>query len=84
MVGEDESGKTSLLRILAKLEKPSKGNVYIKDIPLKKLNYSKQKLKKLSNYQTHKRLIILKAYIPSASEYDNVWSKFRAYIFLLR
>ncbi len=39
LVGEDESGKTSLLRILAKLEKPSKGNVYIKDIPLKKLNY---------------------------------------------
>ena len=39
LVGEDESGKTSLLRVLAKLEKPSKGNVYIKDIPLKKLNY---------------------------------------------
>lgn len=39
LVGEDESGKTSLLRILAKQEKPSKGDVYIKDIPLKKLNY---------------------------------------------
>lgn len=39
LVGEDESGKTSLLRVLAKLEKPTKGEVYIKDIPLKKLNY---------------------------------------------
>ena len=39
LIGEEESGKTSLLRIIAKLEKPSKGNVYIKDIPLKKLNY---------------------------------------------
>lgn len=39
LVGQDESGKTSLLRILAKFEKPSKGEVYIKDIPLKKLNY---------------------------------------------
>ena len=38
-VGEDESGKTSLLRILAKLEKLTKGEVYIKDIPLEKLNY---------------------------------------------
>lgn len=46
----------------------------------RKCSNSKQKLKKLSNYQTHKRLIILKAYIPSASEYDNVWSKFRAYM----
>jgi len=38
-VGEDESGKTSLLRVLAKLEKPTKGEVYIKDIPLNKLSY---------------------------------------------
>ena len=38
-VGEDESGKTSLLRILAKLEKPSKGQVYIREIPLEKLNF---------------------------------------------
>lgn len=39
LVGEDESGKTTLLRVLAKLEKPSKGEVYVKDIQLKKLNY---------------------------------------------
>lgn len=39
LIGEEESGKTSLLRVIAKLEKPSKGNVYIKEIPLKKLNY---------------------------------------------
>ena len=38
-VGEDESGKTSLLRIFAKLEKMSKGEVYIRDIPLEKLSY---------------------------------------------
>lgn len=38
-VGEDESGKTSLLRIFAKLEKMTKGEVYIKDIPLEKLDY---------------------------------------------
>jgi len=38
-VGEDESGKTTLLRVLSKLEKPTKGEVYIKDIPLSKLNY---------------------------------------------
>lgn len=38
-VGEDESGKTSLLRVLAKLEKMTKGEVYIKDIPIEKLNY---------------------------------------------
>lgn len=39
LVGEEHSGKTSLLRILAKLEKPSKGEVYIKDIPIKKINF---------------------------------------------
>lgn len=39
LVGEDESGKTSLLRILAKLEKKTKGEVYIRDIPIEKLNY---------------------------------------------
>lgn len=38
-VGQDESGKTSLIRIFAKLEKMTKGEVYIKDIPLDKLNY---------------------------------------------
>ncbi len=38
-IGEDESGKTSLLRVFAKLEKYSKGEIYIKDIPLEKLNY---------------------------------------------
>jgi len=38
-VGEDESGKTSLLRILAKSEKLTKGEVFIKDITLDKLDY---------------------------------------------
>jgi len=39
-LGEVESGKTSLLRILAKVEKYTKGEVYIKGIPLQKINYS--------------------------------------------
>lgn len=38
-VGQDESGKTSLLRIIAKLEKMTKGELYIKDIPIDKLSY---------------------------------------------
>lgn len=38
-VGEDESGKTSLLRVLAKLEKATKGEIYIKNIPLEKVNF---------------------------------------------
>lgn len=39
-VGERDSGKTSLMRILAKLEKPTKGEVYVKDIPIAKVDYS--------------------------------------------
>ena len=39
LVGGDDSGKTSLLRVLAKLEIPTKGNVYIQNRPLKKVNY---------------------------------------------
>ncbi|MDD4408933.1 MAG: ATP-binding cassette domain-containing protein, partial [Clostridia bacterium] len=39
-LGEVESGKTSLLRILAKVEKYTKGEVYIKNIPLQKINYA--------------------------------------------
>ena len=38
-VGEDESGKTSLLRIFAKSEKLTKGEVFIREIPLEKLDY---------------------------------------------
>lgn len=38
-VGEDESGKTSLIRVLAKLEKPTKGNIYIENRPLKKVSF---------------------------------------------
>ena len=39
MVGQDDSGKTSLLRVIAKFEKPTKGEVYLKDRPLKKVNF---------------------------------------------
>ena len=38
-VGMDDSGKTSLLRAIAKLEKPQKGEIYLKDRPLKKVNF---------------------------------------------
>ena len=38
-VGQEASGKTTLLRVLAKLEKFEKGEVYIKEIPLKKLDF---------------------------------------------
>ena len=37
-LGDEDSGKTSLIRIITKLEEPTSGEVYIKDIPLKKLN----------------------------------------------
>ncbi len=38
-VGADNSGKTSLLRLIAKLEKISKGEIYLKDRPLNKVNF---------------------------------------------
>lgn len=38
-VGADNSGKTSLLRVISKLENPTKGEVYLKDRPLKKINF---------------------------------------------
>ena len=39
LVGAEDSGKTSLLRIISKLEEPTKGEVYLKDRPLKKINF---------------------------------------------
>ena len=39
LIGQDESGKTSLLRVLAKVEEPTSGAVYINDRNLKKINY---------------------------------------------
>ncbi len=38
-VGELNSGKTTLLRVIAKLEDFDSGEVYINDIPLKKVDY---------------------------------------------
>ena len=38
-VGAEDSGKTSLIRVLSKLEKPTKGGVYIENRPLKKVNF---------------------------------------------
>lgn len=38
-IGEDESGKTSLIRIIAKLEKLTKGELFVRDIPIEKLDY---------------------------------------------
>lgn len=39
LVGTENSGKTSLIRILAKLEKFSAGEIYINEINIKKINY---------------------------------------------
>ncbi len=38
-VGESDSGKTMLLRVIAKLEKFKKGEVYIKDININKISF---------------------------------------------
>lgn len=40
LCGPKDSGKTCILRILSGLEKIDKGEVYIKDIPLEKVDYS--------------------------------------------
>ncbi len=40
LLGEEHSGKTTLLRVLSKLEKDYTGEVYIKNIPLKKVDFS--------------------------------------------
>lgn len=40
LLGEEHSGKTTLLRVLSKLENDYSGEVYIKDFPLKKLDFS--------------------------------------------
>ncbi|MBO4412861.1 MAG: ATP-binding cassette domain-containing protein [Clostridia bacterium] len=40
LLGEEDSGKTTLLRVLAGLEKSYEGEVYLKDISLKKIDYS--------------------------------------------
>lgn len=39
IVGESDSGKTMLLRVLAKLEKIKSGEIYLKNIDLKKINF---------------------------------------------
>ena len=39
LLGPKDSGKTCLLRLLAGLEKADKGEIYVKDIPIEKLDY---------------------------------------------
>ena len=41
IVGEQDAGKTSFLRLLAKLEKISSGDIYYNDVPLESIDYSK-------------------------------------------
>ena len=40
ILGQEDSGKTSLLRILAKLQKPTSGEVTINGMPLQKIDYA--------------------------------------------
>lgn len=39
LFGEQDSGKSSLLRVIAGLEKPTKGNVYLNTIDIEKVNF---------------------------------------------
>ena len=39
LLGGEDSGKTSMLRVLCKLEDINSGEIYIKGIPLKKLDF---------------------------------------------
>lgn len=39
LLGEKDSGKSSLLRIIAGLEKPTKGNIYLNNIDITKINF---------------------------------------------
>ena len=39
LLGPVDSGKTCLLRLLAGLEKPTKGEIYINDIPVEKIDF---------------------------------------------
>lgn len=41
IVGEQDAGKTSFLRLLAKLEKITSGDIYYNDVPLENIDYSK-------------------------------------------
>ncbi len=41
IVGHKDSGKTALLRLIAGLEKQKSGEAYIKDTPIKKINFAK-------------------------------------------
>ena len=40
ILGQEDSGKTSLLRVIAKLQKPTSGEITINEIPLNKINFA--------------------------------------------
>lgn len=84
LVGEDESGKTSLLRILAKFEKMTKGEVYLRNIPIEKVNFKTDIsagyvpakpsfLEKKSVYENFR--YILKAWGRDESEIESIINK---------
>jgi len=68
-VGAEDSGKTTLLRVIAKLEKITSGSVFIKNIPLKKISFKSD---------------ISVGYLPVKPIYLKKKSVYENYVYLLR
>ena len=78
-VGEQNSGKTTLLRVIAKLEDYDSGEVYINKIPLKKIDfktdisvgyvpYCPVFLENKTVYENFKYILNKKGYKPAEAE----------------
>lgn len=68
-VGSEDSGKTTLLRVIAKLEKITSGSIFIKDIPLKKISFKSD---------------ISVGYLPVKPIFLKKKSVYQNYVYLLR